>query len=89
LTVLTPDSSRFWPKDKWEEALKLNITPPSFDKQPVRNAGKKAGVKKNPEWVPSSSLIKKTTANYRKVLKLLTGIGLEKFWSDVMGIRKY
>jgi phosphoribosylaminoimidazole-succinocarboxamide synthase len=31
--VLTPDSSRFWPTDAWEPGA----TPPSFDKQPVRD----------------------------------------------------
>ena len=31
--VLTPDSSRFWPTDAWEPGS----TPPSFDKQPVRD----------------------------------------------------
>jgi phosphoribosylaminoimidazole-succinocarboxamide synthase len=31
--VLTPDSSRFWPADEW----KPGVTPPSFDKQPVRD----------------------------------------------------
>ena len=31
--VLTPDSSRFWPADQWEPGT----TPPSFDKQPVRD----------------------------------------------------
>jgi phosphoribosylaminoimidazole-succinocarboxamide synthase len=31
--VLTPDSSRFWPTDAWEPGT----TPPSFDKQPVRD----------------------------------------------------
>jgi phosphoribosylaminoimidazole-succinocarboxamide synthase len=31
--VLTPDSSRFWPADEW----KPGSTPPSFDKQPVRD----------------------------------------------------
>ncbi len=31
--VLTPDSSRFWPADRW----KPGSTPPSFDKQPVRD----------------------------------------------------
>jgi phosphoribosylaminoimidazole-succinocarboxamide synthase len=31
--VLTPDSSRFWPADEW----KPDSTPPSFDKQPVRD----------------------------------------------------
>mgnify|MGYP001815671365 CR=1 FL=1 len=31
--VLTPDSSRFWPAESWEPGA----TPPSFDKQPVRD----------------------------------------------------
>ena len=31
--VLTPDSSRFWPADAWQPGT----TPPSFDKQPVRD----------------------------------------------------
>ena len=31
--VLTPDSSRFWPVEEW----KLGISPPSFDKQFVRD----------------------------------------------------
>lgn len=31
--VLTPDSSRFWPADEWVPGT----TPPSFDKQPVRD----------------------------------------------------
>ena len=31
--VLTPDSSRFWPADQWAPGS----TPPSFDKQPVRD----------------------------------------------------
>jgi phosphoribosylaminoimidazole-succinocarboxamide synthase len=31
--VLTPDSSRFWPADEWE----AGTTPPSFDKQPLRD----------------------------------------------------
>ena len=31
--VMTPDSSRFWPADAWQPGT----TPPSFDKQPVRD----------------------------------------------------
>ena len=31
--VMTPDSSRFWPLDEWTPGS----TPPSFDKQPVRD----------------------------------------------------
>jgi phosphoribosylaminoimidazole-succinocarboxamide synthase len=31
--MLTPDSSRFWPAERWRPGT----TPPSFDKQPLRD----------------------------------------------------
>ena len=31
--ILTPDSSRFWPADRWQPGT----VPPSFDKQPLRD----------------------------------------------------
>jgi phosphoribosylaminoimidazole-succinocarboxamide synthase len=42
--VLTPDSSRFWPADEWEPGT----TPPSFDKQPVRDWLEEEGWDKKP-----------------------------------------
>jgi phosphoribosylaminoimidazole-succinocarboxamide synthase len=42
--VLTPDSSRFWPAEGWEPGK----TPPSFDKQPVRDWLEQAGWDKKP-----------------------------------------
>ncbi|MBV8691334.1 MAG: phosphoribosylaminoimidazolesuccinocarboxamide synthase [Actinobacteria bacterium] len=42
--VLTPDSSRFWPADAWEPGS----TPPSFDKQPVRDWLEATGWDKKP-----------------------------------------
>jgi phosphoribosylaminoimidazole-succinocarboxamide synthase len=42
--VLTPDSSRFWPSDGWEPGA----TPPSFDKQPVRDFAEATGWDKKP-----------------------------------------
>ena len=67
--VLTPDSSRFWPADSYREG----ISPPSFDKQFVRDYletldwNKKApGPKLPPE------IIAKTSANYLEALKRLT-----------------
>jgi phosphoribosylaminoimidazole-succinocarboxamide synthase len=67
--VLTPDSSRFWPADTWREG----ISPPSFDKQFVRDYletldwGKKAPGPKLP-----AEIISKTSANYLEALKRLT-----------------
>ncbi|MEY2565480.1 MAG: phosphoribosylaminoimidazole-succinocarboxamide synthase [Actinomycetota bacterium] len=42
--VLTPDSSRFWPADEWVPGR----TPPSFDKQPLRDWLEATGWDKQP-----------------------------------------
>lgn len=42
--VLTPDSSRFWPADAWRPGS----TPPSFDKQPLRDHLEASGWDKAP-----------------------------------------
>jgi phosphoribosylaminoimidazole-succinocarboxamide synthase len=42
--VLTPDSSRFWPADQWQPGT----TPPSFDKQPLRDWLEATGWDKTP-----------------------------------------
>ncbi|HMC38742.1 MAG TPA: phosphoribosylaminoimidazolesuccinocarboxamide synthase, partial [Acidimicrobiales bacterium] len=46
--VLTPDSSRFWPADGWEPGG----TPPSFDKQPLRDWLEGTGWDKTPPPPP-------------------------------------
>lgn len=85
--VLTPDSSRFWPKEGWYNAVLEGKTPPSFDKQPIRIAGEAGGIKTtNTEWVPSNKLIAETAANYRRMIELATGISLEQFWREEMGV---
>jgi phosphoribosylaminoimidazole-succinocarboxamide synthase len=68
--VLTPDSSRFWPADQY----RTGISPPSFDKQVVRDYletldwNKKApGPKLPPE------VIRLTVEKYAEALKRLTG----------------
>ncbi len=67
--VLTPDSSRFWPADQYQ----LGISPPSFDKQFVRDYletldwGKTAPGPKLPQEV-----IDKTALKYRQALEQLT-----------------
>jgi len=42
--ILTPDSSRFWPSDQWQPGR----TPPSFDKQPLRDWLEATGWDKTP-----------------------------------------
>jgi phosphoribosylaminoimidazole-succinocarboxamide synthase len=68
--VLTPDSSRFWPADQYT----TGISPPSFDKQFVRDHletldwDKKAPGPKLPEEV-----IARTAEKYQQALDQLTG----------------
>ena len=67
--ALTPESSRFWPADTWREG----ISPPSFDKQFVREYletldwNKQAPAPKLP-----AEVIAKTSANYKEALTRIT-----------------
>ena len=68
--VLTPDSSRFWPADEWEPGR----TPPSFDKQPVRDELAASGWDKRPPPPPlSSTTIAATRARYIEAYERLSG----------------
>lgn len=85
--ILTPDSSRFWPEEGWREAILNGRTPPSLDKQSMRDAGEVGGIKTtNPEWVPSEELIAETAEKYMRMFSLATGKTLEQFWVEEMGI---
>jgi phosphoribosylaminoimidazole-succinocarboxamide synthase len=68
--VLTPDSSRFWPKDQY----KSGTNPPSFDKQFVRDWLETTGWDKNspPPPVPSD-VVAKTREKYLEAYERLTG----------------
>ena len=68
--ILTPDSSRFWPAAEY----RTGISPPSFDKQIVRNWLETQPWNKQPPApkVPPEVLAK-TAEKYREVLRLLTG----------------
>jgi phosphoribosylaminoimidazole-succinocarboxamide synthase len=85
--VLTSDSSRFWPKKGWLKAMQEKKTPPSFDKQIVRDEGEAAGIKDvNPEWVPSDDLVSETSKIYGKMVSLAVGKTIARFWADEMQI---
>jgi len=61
--VLTPDSSRFWPTEQYE----VGISPPSFDKQFVRDYLETLDWdKKPPAPILPSEIIEKTAAKYRE-----------------------
>jgi phosphoribosylaminoimidazole-succinocarboxamide synthase len=67
--ALTPDSSRFWPMASY----KLGISPPSFDKQFVRDYLESLHWNKKPPapHLPPDILLR-TSENYREALRLLT-----------------
>jgi phosphoribosylaminoimidazole-succinocarboxamide synthase len=67
--VLTPDSSRFWPVASY----KPGISPPSFDKQFVRDYLESLHWNKKPPapHLPPE-ILARTSENYREALKLLT-----------------
>jgi phosphoribosylaminoimidazole-succinocarboxamide synthase len=68
--VLTPDSSRFWPADEW----KPGATPPSFDKQPVRDYLDGLDWDKSPPPPPlPAEVVDATSARYREAYERITG----------------
>jgi phosphoribosylaminoimidazole-succinocarboxamide synthase len=70
--VLTPDSSRFWPVESYAEGK----SPPSFDKQFVRDWLESVGWNKQPPApaIPAD-VAQKTADKYREALTKLTGVG--------------
>ncbi len=69
--VLTPDSSRFWPAAEW----KPGTTPPSFDKQPLRDwlAAVEGWDKAPPPPTLPDEVIEATAARYREGYERITG----------------
>jgi phosphoribosylaminoimidazole-succinocarboxamide synthase len=68
--VLTPDSSRFWPAASYQPG----ITPPSFDKQFVRDWATESGWDKKPpapELPPD--VVEQTRAKYVEAYERITG----------------
>jgi phosphoribosylaminoimidazole-succinocarboxamide synthase len=80
--VLTPDSSRFWPADFWQPG----ISPPSFDKQFVRDWLEGVGWDKRP---PAPALppqvAEGTAARYREACLRLTGRPLDDWLAEARG----
>jgi phosphoribosylaminoimidazole-succinocarboxamide synthase len=69
--VLTPDSSRFWPAD----AYRPGATPPSFDKQPVRDYldGLDWDKKPPPPALPAEA-VAATSRRYIEAYERITGL---------------
>ncbi len=75
--ILTPDSSRFWPVDAW----KPGATPPSFDKQPVRDFAEATGWDKNPP-APAlpAEVVAATRERYVDAYERLSGLELANWF---------
>jgi phosphoribosylaminoimidazole-succinocarboxamide synthase len=72
--VLTADSSRFWPADEY----RVGISPPSFDKQFVRDWLEAQPWNKSPPPPDlPADIVTKTAAKYREALRRLTGRELD------------
>jgi phosphoribosylaminoimidazole-succinocarboxamide synthase len=67
--VVTPDSSRFWPADQY----RVGVSPPSFDKQFVRDYLETLDWNKKAPGPPlPAQIITKTSEKYREALTRLT-----------------
>jgi len=67
--IMTPDSSRFWPADQY----RTGISPPSFDKQFVRDwLETQPWNKQHPAPKLPPDVLAKTSEKYREALRLLT-----------------
>jgi len=68
--VLTPDSSRFWPSAEY----RTGISPPSFDKQFVRDYLDTLDWDKTPPGPElPAEVVQRTSEKYREALQILTG----------------
>jgi phosphoribosylaminoimidazole-succinocarboxamide synthase len=68
--VMTPDSARYWPAAEY----RTGVSPPSFDKQFVRDYLETLAWDKTPPAPPlPSDVITKTTAKYTEAFERLTG----------------
>jgi phosphoribosylaminoimidazole-succinocarboxamide synthase len=75
--VLTPDSSRFWPRDEYEPGRGQ----PSLDKQPVRDFLDKltSWDKLPPPPDLPDAVVRETTARYLEIFRRMTGTDLDDF----------
>jgi phosphoribosylaminoimidazole-succinocarboxamide synthase len=69
--VLTPDSSRFWPKETWE--ANLGKAQPSFDKQFLRDWLTGEGLKGKEGVKVPDEIVKKTAEKYKEAYEKITG----------------
>lgn len=81
--VLTPDSSRFWPRERYE----VGQSQPSLDKQPVRD-----WLDARPDWDKTppppdlpEEVVRATSERYREVFERLVGVSLAEYRLPLFG----
>jgi phosphoribosylaminoimidazole-succinocarboxamide synthase len=75
--VLTPDSSRYWPAEQWEPGG----SPPSFDKQYVRDHVTASGWDRQPPAPPlPADVVDATRARYIQAYERITGTPFATWW---------
>ena len=76
--MLTPDSSRYWPAEHYE----VGTSPPSFDKQFVRDHYLALGWDQTPPAPPlPQSVIDGTRARYVEAYELITGLSFDEWFA--------
>jgi phosphoribosylaminoimidazole-succinocarboxamide synthase len=77
--AFTPDSSRFWPADEYA----AGSTPPSFDKQFVRDYCETLGWDKTPPGPElPAEVVDGTRARYVEAFERLTGLSFDAYLAD-------
>ena len=77
--AFTPDSSRFWPADEY----RTGATPPSFDKQFVRDYCESLGWDKTyPGPELPGDVVEGTRARYVEAFERLTGLSFDAYLTD-------
>jgi phosphoribosylaminoimidazole-succinocarboxamide synthase len=75
--LCTPDSSRYWPADRYE----VGTSPPSFDKQYVRDYYLSLGWDQSPPAPPlPQTVIDGTRARYIEAYELITGRSFDEWF---------
>ena len=77
--MMTPDSSRYWPRDEYRPGT----SPPSFDKQYVRDFMDSTGWTHEPPapHMPAE-VIANTRAKYVEAYELLTDLAFSDWYGD-------
>ena len=77
--MLTPDSSRYWPAEDY----RVGISPPSFDKQYVRDHYLAIGWNLEPPAPPlPAAVIEATRSKYVEAYELITGASFDEWHGE-------